>query len=180
MSEIDWSKRPNGTFVWVEVIGSERPHDGGWHYEAEDKWIDSRGNFWPKRCEREGTIRIHHKPETPAWNGEGLPPVGTVCETWFDDGKACWHECEVIHHKSDDHRLAAVILRGQHKGRLCWGMDFRPIRTPEQIAAEEREKGIAAILSAAGVTGSAFSDDPEAAVWAAALYDAGYRKVDNP
>lgn len=42
----------------------------------------------------------------------------------------------------------------------------------------QRQIGIQAILKDAGVTDSAFADDPEAFEWAAALHDAGYRKVD--
>lgn len=35
--------------------------------------------------------------EQPAWDGEGLPPVGTVCEVMFKkDTNPTWDECEVL------------------------------------------------------------------------------------
>jgi hypothetical protein len=55
-------------------------------------------------------------------------------------------------------------------------MDFRPIRTPEQIAAEEREKAIDAMNKLVG-------DIEKIPTWRdalAALYDAGYRKTEAP
>ncbi len=53
-----------------------------------------------------------------------------------------------------------------------WIISFRPIRTPEQIAAEERRE---AILEMKGFL--SFSDYREAERHCADLYDAGYRKV---
>lgn len=47
----------------------------------------------------------------------------------------------------------------------------------EHIKDKEREAGIAAMMVAAGVSESAFNDDPEARAWAESLYDAGYRKA---
>lgn len=32
------------------------------------------------------------------WNGEDLPPVGTVCEYLWDEGE--WRKCEVVAHYS--------------------------------------------------------------------------------
>lgn len=76
--------------------------------------------------------------ELEPWNGEGLPPVGTWCEMRADDG--AWHEAEVIVHGKD---RGTTIAIGQSEEILLWsrdGSDCRPIRTPDQIAAEEREK----------------------------------------
>ncbi|MOA57078.1 hypothetical protein D3C78_1811840 [compost metagenome] len=48
---------------------------------------------------------------------------------------------------------------------------FRPIRTPEQIAAEEREKALEAMFKI-------YHDAGEFRTGLAALYEAGYRKVE--
>lgn len=76
------------------------------------------------------------EPAIPAWTGEGLPPVGTVCEV-----KGC------MSHYLQWNKVTVFAVRGKtvffdmEDGR--WGQtashEFRPIRTPEQIAAEERE-----------------------------------------
>jgi hypothetical protein len=175
MSDVDWSKAPVGA--------THAGMDGNYVQFYRIPGLLGDYDYWSETLRQGAWNEGHGKPVAnplyampPAWTGYGLPPVGTVCETWFDDGKACWHECEVIHHKSDDQRLAAVILRGEHKGRLSWGMDFRPIRTPEQIAAEEREKAIQAMHDIVG-------DIERVPTWddaLAALYDAGYRKTEAP
>ena len=79
------------------------------------------------------------------WDGEGLPPVGTVCEynnlephPVSTDLK--WSPVHIVAHDMQGGEVFAVFssLSGYHGNRLpeC----FRPIRTPEQIATEERVK----------------------------------------
>ena len=70
------------------------------------------------------------------WDGEGLPPVGAVCEvsTPQMDGS----RIKVIIRFVGEERIVA------HDGEAerCWlikNCQFRPIRKPEQIAADERE-----------------------------------------
>lgn len=56
---------------------------------------------------------------------------------------------------------------------------FRPIRTPEQIAAEERDKAIEGMIADTNILTGIMSDRR---IMAGQLYDAGYRKfkiVDN-
>ena len=75
------------------------------------------------------------------WNGQGLPPVGTVCE----GGRArtgAFNECVVIAHRNG---MAIAVFTDQEE--LQWVSEFRPIRTPEQIATDEREAAINEILS---------------------------------
>lgn len=116
----------------------------------------------------------------PEWNGEGLPPVGMVCE--YQDSLGRWDKVEIT----------AVAKRGicfvqiAHDGENYVNKTearFRPIRTPEQIAAEERDRSIDAMLKIAegphdGNPRKVHVSRPQIA----ALYDAGYRKfeiVDN-
>jgi len=105
-----------------------------------------------------------------AWNGEGLPPVGAVCEFEVEVGD--WRRCEVIARKDD----YAVCWIHVNKILATGGHAIRPVRTPEQIAAEERNSGIDAILDAYTYTVGPCTHKL-AYSQAMRLYDAGIRKV---
>ena len=111
------------------------------------------------------------------WNGEGLPPVGTVCE--------------IRAHKLNDWSPATIKFAARNVivwdweaepalNGLCtayaYAIEIRPIRTPEQIAAEERNSGIDAILDAYTYTVGPCTHKL-AYSQAMRLYDAGIRKV---
>jgi hypothetical protein len=102
------------------------------------------------------------------WNGEGRPPAGTICELKTDKADS-WGRAEIMYSSS-----SAVVWRWEGlSGEFGSEWEFtrtRPIRTPEQIAAEERERGIEEMAKILGVVAC---DDYVAAT---ALYDAGYRK----
>lgn len=110
----------------------------------------------------------------PEWGGEGLPPVGTVCELRARGGG--WGKAEIKYHG----RAICVWLWLRDDGNieqvehaLCPDhMEFRPIRTPEQIAAEERKEAISKMLRYAAITGESYRDV------CGKLYDAGYRKFE--
>lgn len=82
------------------------------------------------------------------WNGEGLPPIGIDAEVLFDSIPIKYVGCKVLAH--DDGRAVYRFTTGPRKGE--YGSDlihftsgskiamFRPVRTPEQIAAEEIQK----------------------------------------
>jgi hypothetical protein len=103
------------------------------------------------------------KQDIQHWNGEGLPPVGTVCEfaggTYcaedpFDKDLKVGAEVTIIAHIFDgDFELAAFTfnprLVNPDRGTIsveqgAYGC-FRPIRTPEQIEAERRERVVCQI-----------------------------------
>jgi len=98
------------------------------------------------------------------WNGEGHPSVGTICEFEVETGE--WRKCEVIAVKED----YVVCWIHVNKILATSGVSLRPVKTPEQIAEEERERGIEEMAKILGVVAC---DDYVAAT---ALYDAGYRK----
>lgn len=120
------------------------------------------------------------------WNGEGLPPVGTVCE--YDansNGKEpTWRTVEIVYLSEWVIVLRCVKAPEPNLGEvgvelakdLYSGLErlFRPLPTPEQIAAEEREKAIDDI---AEIIGSLWSSEREAAEF---LYKAGYRRQVAP
>lgn len=122
----------------------------------------------------------YDKPrEAPAaWRGpeDGLPPVGLVCEATHEDlngGKPV--KAEILKHHENGIG-AAFFWIGAPKGsrNLLWAQHFMPIRTPEQIAAEERHDAVVAMRRISkysqhiGIPDDLFEG----------LYDAGYRKFE--
>ena len=108
------------------------------------------------------------------WDGVGLPPVGAVCEYQIAGYQ---RKVKVVAHVSEYGRKLAVF---QNLYEDTWSSSgclerFRPIRTPEQIAAEERERAVQEMQAldprnmAIGMMGR--TD------FCRALYDAGYRKT---
>lgn len=162
---IDWSKAPEGATHYREDwhctsaggIQYYKQLAKGWRY-----WGELLGPGW-RQCEEPiaGFKEIPRKA-VKAWNGEGLPPVGTVCEVQKDAGFD-WTKTKVLAHHlgfavhswsqdGDDMEVAAAPSG-----------DFRPIRTAEQIAIDEMRQIISSKVG-----------DEDAAK---ALYLAGYRKV---
>lgn len=121
---------------------------------------------WSKAPEDATHYGFYAPPTLPTWNGEGLPPVGAVCE--LQDAT----EVRILAHTKRAGAPVAVYQCTDSESIEAYTASFfRPIRTPEQIAAEEREKAIEEIASLIGR--GTFSQD------AAAIYDAGYRKVEG-
>lgn len=124
-----------------------------------------------------------------AWNGEGLPPVGLKCK--IPEKMACNNpflkqfegiEVEIIAHSHSVTGSEVAVFRYQNEDgnsryhALTYNEDspnFEPIRTPEQIAADEREAAI--IEMCRSITGSGFLSRIQAEI----LYDAGYRKQET-
>lgn len=110
------------------------------------------------------------------WSGEGLPPVGTVCEAAIphtsgpDNARSfIWIEGRVIAYHEIKGKTYAWFA--EDDGFYPPGVfEFRPIRTPEQIAAEERDKAVDAMLMVS------FEESTRRHIFEA-LYDAGYRKA---
>ncbi len=170
---IDWSKAPDGathagiipsrnTNVWYRDIDPVR---GRYEYFSlmDESWHISGGSplaqeLIPRPAES--------APAALTWDGHGLPPVGTVCEyrhmIWPE-----YRPCEIryISEKS----LVAYDDAQEQFYRTC-DMLFRPIRTPEQIAAEEREKAIEEMC---------FAEETLTVKQAKALYEAGYRRQEE-
>lgn len=128
--------------------------------------------------EHEGWVRA--EPKT--WDGEGLPPVGTICEVVspgysnkrFD--RFVGQVVTVISHDIIDSDPVAVF-RVSIDGRIeeqdyhaLVAECFRPARTAEQIEAEERDAAVRNIMGLGGI-------QRQSAEW---IYDAGYRKQPAP
>ena len=111
--------------------------------------------------------RMIRSEQVVEWNGEGLPPVGTVCES------VCGGIVRKVEVLAVGKKNVFLIEGGEEKMFSIEGTrTFRPIRTPEQIAAEERELAINAMIDTLGHPTAILMRESILG----ALYDAGYRK----
>lgn len=103
----------------------------------------------------------------PQWTGEGLPPAGTDCE-WRGFPTISWRKTTVIAYNGDK-----MWIKTEEDGDYIESIagDFRAIRTPEQIAAEERAAAIEEMWNIYWQP-----DVPTAKQALGLLWDAGYRK----
>ncbi|HCF3798316.1 TPA: hypothetical protein NIE45_001424 [Pseudomonas aeruginosa] len=185
---IDWSKAPEGATHY-------QPESRGFHAawfrlqggKAREMWVVIPGGALEHIIDPtvfdESMQNLIARPAEPAtWNGQGLPPVGTVCEHYGTADDLAWLEVEVIGHGNVDGRNVAFFRYGTGSPRFTVSYstanNFRPIRTPEQIAAEEREKAIDAMLdldppheNGLGLTSRR--------QFCETLYDAGYRRQEE-
>ena len=177
---IDWSKAPPHATHWCP--GNARI-DAGWIYKAGHEFYSC---YAEKSCEHIPNfpawraLRLVPRPlEIAPWTGEGLPPVGTVCEFkanilgWVQATITAVTELSIVFTRpSYQNGRPLVEERLPHKAIER----FRPIRTPEQIAAEERRNAVQEML----VDASNFGRGVLHFVVAEDLYDAGYRKQVQP
>ena len=109
------------------------------------------------------------------WGGDGLPPAGTICElqhmSWDADR---WEKREILYAGSRYLVTTDPDSAGEI-GSYIWEVQFRPILTAEQVAAEEREKAIKDMMEVTSDGISCIGQDD-----ALALYKAGYRKEPKP
>ncbi|MBH3603171.1 hypothetical protein I5L86_02685 [Pseudomonas aeruginosa] len=170
---IDWSTAPEGATHW-EPTGPEF-HEGWmkkegdyWFYwvEGTNKWC--HGPSCNVSAEREATFEA--RPQE-AWDGQGLPPVGTVCEyrhmIWPE-----YRPCEIRYISEES--LVAYDDAQEQFYRTC-DMLFRPIRTPEQIAAEERRNSILHLANLLIDSRGHCNEYSQAK----AIFDAGYRRQEE-
>lgn len=166
MSEqIDWSKAPeDATHYQAETHGVFEC----WLKPGHAVRVSRREQDWREDGYTDDLIATSAIKRP--WSGEGLPPVGVVCEANF---VGSWTEFEMRYYGE-----SYVIFKTQYEVQrtridfdTC-GVKFRPIRTPEQIAADERRKAIDEMVKSLGM------DDPGTAEYirCGLIYDAGFRK----
>lgn len=107
------------------------------------------------------------------WNGEGLPPVGCPFElrmtndVWIAAMPTAYGKKHMLFEDESGEERIEYISKIQ----------ARPIRTPEQIAAEKREKAIIEMKEVFLRGASVFWKGARLGI--EALYDAGYRKQEE-
>lgn len=163
-TEIDWSKAPEGAeFARVTIGGVDfyKTIAGVFSYLSKD------GKWHPAVTQR-GDRDLIARPAAPTWAGEVHPPVGTVCECQRPGD--IWQKVTILAHYNGH---AWVTGDGKHCFTVPTHWKLRPIKTAEQVEAEEREKAILEMVSGP-LSGRISSWES-----AEALYDAGYRKVEG-
>ena len=168
MSKIDWSKAPEGATHFDPV-------DQNWLMQFLNisfGWLASEGwttKGWQYPNDLSTMPRLISRP---AWDGSGRPPAGVKCEHQCF-GCSGWTAATVIAYGAKK-----TFYRDEHGhewSRLSDEIKFRPIRTPEQIAAEQYERDaeeIAKILSGLDGADNTFI--------AKTLLDCGYSRKVQP
>lgn len=194
MIEIDWSKAPEWVIAHALYAFIDEIHEA-WIGVEQYQRLDHPKPF---PYGDSGVLGAQHNPRrswfkyvTPRpapWDGEGLPPVGTVCEfagfnpeeTMPTDPRVGDKVTVIAHFMSGSFELAAFTFYAPPEfeylqvAQGAYGC-FRSIRTPEQIEAEERAKAIDAMIAACPYPGSDCTR-----IDCEALYDANYRKQVQP
>lgn len=177
--DINWDKAPEGATHYC--IGST--HDTVWRdlsgvdakYWYQGEWHRHEGAS-SEFCLKYGVFE--ERPTQQAWDGKGLPPVGTVCEHEPDRFSDKWVTVEVLAHrefKGHDTGLL-VVFATEDDVSFSSPECFRPIKTKEQLAAEAWEKEVRRMVDVA----DRFGAHPNVcAVICSRLYDAGYRKQEK-
>lgn len=155
MSEqIDWSKAPEGATHYVNgsICPFEKRDGDDWYYwkEKSSVWINIYNVCGEERIKK-STMQMIERP-SPSWSGEGLPPVGVVCEYRCVNDK--WRQVKVIAHMIEMQKdNPCDVSQLGDTGPLCIGgaSSFRPIRTPEQIESDARIKAAQEWLKSIGL-----------------------------
>lgn len=185
--------------TWEYLIGSEKDFEGApdWctHVSRSNEYgllsweMDSRaiaGNKYQWVGKDRSTMEYadginnvkldiafqRRKRKSTEWNGEGLPPVGCVCEaliTYRDDPLRQWRKVKVVCSGDEFGAADELIVVDLENSHPCWTDEFRPLRTKEQIERDDAVKEITGLI--------------EATPWrkwekiAECIFDAGYRKT---
>lgn len=156
----------------LELLVKELPKRGGWPEGAgsvSQSRIDGQLYFYAGKCNRTGadlksdyrlnlcdecyfgapglpsvTREQYEAALKPAWNGEGLPPVGTECEVIEEKPLSVfdkWTPCKVIHFNCRDEKETQVcIIDNNGDFAILYSNDafkFRPIRTEAERKRDE-------------------------------------------
>lgn len=151
---VDESKVPEGATHWAEDrrcystggVQFYRQIDGTWSY-----WGEALGSGWRQCLGPCRAVLPLPQPKSLKWNGEGLPPVGAVCEHFGTADHTNWIEVKVIGHGHVRHHDVAFFeyMTGTKGYTVSYSThtNFRPLRTPEQIAAEEHQAAISELAA---------------------------------
>lgn len=176
-----WHMAPVGAthYIGVVVGGSKVDIHSWWMREPGDNWYvwAEPSRQWaldtPSAGQKNLMKPIHESLQKKEGDGDRLPPVGTSCEVKNDISGGWDAVDEVLVHTTIGGVHTAVYKRNDRVFLAREG-EIRIIRTPEQIAAEEREAEIAEIFRICGVR----AGDGGREV-AQKIFDAGYRKVND-
>lgn len=191
MKQIDWSKKPEGYPLWLKDLNPDEGGDmSGWHRDDGDKYTDESGLHW-KKCNPDDYI-VYSEPQK-SWTGEGLPPVGTVCELkvrlllaseydskWLEEGDLVEVGGHALFSGAEGSVCSVCAIGSNYTGTVIHEM-LQPIRTPEQIADDKRLHEVRNALTTIKAGQSFPGDLVRGNIVLAtveAMIDAGYQKVE--
>ncbi|MFK1502773.1 hypothetical protein ACIU0J_30320 [Pseudomonas aeruginosa] len=186
---IDWSTAPKDATHWepdsYHVFGSWMKKEGdSWFW-----WEGDVGRWSPSLFISEQRMGTFEARPQESWNGQGLPPVGTVCEVLWNESRLEYLKAKVFgvnEHGQPIFRFEEGPKKFEYQAdplRTASGTQvFRPVRTLEQVAAAERWAAIQQMLAFADVkygAGELMSPKEYVETAVSALYDAGYRRQEE-
>lgn len=182
MNDIDWSKAPDGATHYNTINDMFYMFPGaarGKYWSESKKGWNEAGYLESYNPPDVNYIAMVPRPTVANWDGQGLPQVGCICE-YSRLGGEKFYSCEIIEYRTIAPHGEYVWLRtteaGQHHVKLVSQYQFRPIRTPEQIAQDKRNAAVKEMVDR-----FAIYDIPNVP-WRdlfAQMHDAGYRKVED-
>ena len=141
-------------------------------------WNEARSDIYcivAKLLSKPETPEQKKEPEQAEWNGEGLPPVGAICEALDTDDDE-WRLVRILDAKSNHEELAVTSVSDiGNFGKLFWAVEFRKPETPEQKKEREINELIdKACVDCYNVGFESLNDDMQDAI--ACMISSGYRK----
>ncbi|MGU0778005.1 hypothetical protein ACSESE_11465 [Pseudomonas aeruginosa] len=188
---IDWSKAPSSATHYLPEQ-KDLGWEACWYKKDGDKWLvmncarlEKRGHMeWvvdDSEVDKFVPLLVPRSAFSSEWNGQGLPPVGTVCivephNTMWGFSSTSGYERKILAYYGEYVWLghAETPLETTRIDKV----DFRPLSTPEQIAAEEREKAIDAMLDLDPPHEKGFGLTSRRQ-FCEVLFDAGYRRQEE-
>lgn len=176
MTQIDWRKARKGFDFHFK--GKSAKDTGDFYFISllNDRFVSETGSCILFRDMKDlpELFEISMRPDGSTWNGSGLPPVGTVCESNRCEG--VWEQCKVLAHSELSYGEQVVVFQVGDKITFSNPRYFRPIRTPEQIAADNRKAEIGEMINRSLEDNIAITI-AQARIVCEALHKAGYRKM---
>jgi len=180
MIDIDWSKCPQATHFAPKPEADDMWCDVFWRVVdgvGVEAWALVSGgleHYSRPTWRKETAERLIARP--PQWNGEGLPPVGIVCEHQVF-GCASWTKAIVLAY--GERKTFYRDQDGHEWSRLSDEIKFRPLRA-EQALGDNLEKDAEALFGFVNPNGKWRKADTEYKDRFRNAVRAGYRKQVQP
>jgi hypothetical protein len=164
---VDWSKAPEGATHFDPV-------DQNWLMQflnVSFNWLASEGwatKGWQYPNDLSTMPRLVARP---AWSGEGLPPVGTVCGLMF---RGCDQGTVTVLFIGDQVGVFRSLSYNHEQVGDLASYSFYIVGTPEEVESQERKDSI---LEMTSIAGGQYA--PRDSI-VQRLYDAGFRKQVKP
>jgi hypothetical protein len=148
MTEVDWGKAPEWANVRLVHVSSGDIACWADAYKegADATWSDRKSLKFKLIAKHWVVLAARPATQTAEWNGNGLPPVGTVCEVMVGGLPSVaqdWEECTVLIVNDGADGKMQVCTRDVSGDLAIYHPEhdavyFRPIQTTEQIAEQEQ------------------------------------------